>query len=159
MSKDQLTKEKSCIVYSGDYHFEMISLPYISKNMDNNKKIVVLNENNLEDTINVLISRINLKENKKQELLNLDWSNNIKGKLNKIKNIADESKEAIVFIKGSINFIENQNKKISEINNRDNINIVDCYEIQEVMNNLNDIMSKYSTVINTVGEKQIQKLF
>lgn len=155
MSKNQLTKEKSCIFYSGDYHFEMISLPYISKKIDDNKEIVILNENNLEDTINILISRINLNNYKKDKLLHLDWSNNIKNKLNTIKNISNESKETIVFIKGSIEFIENQNKKILEINNQQKVTVIDCYEIQDVMNNLDSIMNKYSKVINTVGEKLI----
>ncbi len=31
MNKNQSTKEKSCVFYVSDYHFEMISLPYIVK--------------------------------------------------------------------------------------------------------------------------------
>ena len=39
-----LTKEKICAFYASDYHFEMISLPYISKSMDENKEIIILTE-------------------------------------------------------------------------------------------------------------------
>ena len=56
-----LTKEKMCAFYASDYHFEMISLPYISRSIDENKKVIILTENNLEETVNTLISRMNLK--------------------------------------------------------------------------------------------------
>ena len=62
MRKNQLTKEKTCAFYASDYHFEMISLPYIEKNLEDNKDIIVLTENSLEDTMRTLISNINLKE-------------------------------------------------------------------------------------------------
>ena len=31
MNKSKITKEKTCAFYASDYHFEMISLPYIEK--------------------------------------------------------------------------------------------------------------------------------
>ena len=64
-----LTKEKICAFYASDYHFEMISLPYISKSMDENKEIIILTENDLEDTVKTLISRMNLKDAKKNLFL------------------------------------------------------------------------------------------
>lgn len=69
MNKNQETKEKICAFYASDYHFEMISLPYIEKNIEENKKIVILTENNLEETIKTLISKTNLKEEKKKKIL------------------------------------------------------------------------------------------
>ena len=49
------TKEKTCVFFASDYHFEMITLPFIEKNLRNNKKIIVLTDNDLEDTIKNLI--------------------------------------------------------------------------------------------------------
>ncbi len=43
------SKEKICSFYASDYHFEMIILPYIEKNLEKNKKIIILTENNLEE--------------------------------------------------------------------------------------------------------------
>lgn len=71
-----ITKEKSCAFYASDYHFEMISLPYISKSMEENKEIIILTENNLEDTVQILISKMNLEEEKRKKILSLDWNNN-----------------------------------------------------------------------------------
>ena len=61
MNKNQETKEKICAFYASDYHFEMISLPYIEKNLEESKEILILTENNLDDTIRNLISKMNLK--------------------------------------------------------------------------------------------------
>ena len=73
---ENITKEKSCAFYASDYHFEMISLPYISKGMDENKEIVILTENDLKDTVNTLISKMNLQKEKREKILSLDWNNN-----------------------------------------------------------------------------------
>ena len=68
MNKNQKTKEKTCAFYASDYHFEMISLPFIERNLESNKEIIILTENDLEDTVKVLISKINLREEKKKNL-------------------------------------------------------------------------------------------
>ena len=62
MNKKQETKEKNCMFYVSDYHFEMISLPYISKRIEENKKIIILTEENLNETINTLVEKINLNK-------------------------------------------------------------------------------------------------
>ena len=66
MSK--ITKEKTCAFYASDYHFEMISLPFIEKKLQEDKKVIVLTENNLEDTMKFFMSKINLKQEKKEEI-------------------------------------------------------------------------------------------
>lgn len=71
MSKNLKTKEKTCAIYASDYHFEMISLPYIEKNIEENKEIIIFTENNLEETINTLVSKTNLKDDKKKKILRL----------------------------------------------------------------------------------------
>ena len=68
MNKNQITKEKTCAFYASDYHFEMITLPYIEKKLEEHKEVVVLTENNLEDTMKTLMSRINLNEEKKNNI-------------------------------------------------------------------------------------------
>lgn len=71
MSKNLKTKEKTCAIYASDYHFEMISLPYIEKNIEENKEIIIFTENNLEETINTLVSKTNLKDDKKEKILRI----------------------------------------------------------------------------------------
>ena len=156
MNKNQGTKEKNCIFYVSDYHFEMISLPYMSKNMEEEKKIVVLTENSLEDTVKTLALKINLKDEKKQRLLEINWKKDDENKLNKIKKYVDEEEDIIIFIKGKNEYIKQMNGKIEKVaQNYSNIKIIDCYNLEEVDECLGDIMVRYNNVIGTVGEKSL----
>ena len=145
-----LTKEKICAFYASDYHFEMISLPYISKSMDENKEIIILTENDLEDTVNTLISRMNLKDVKKNKILGLDWKDNDLKKFKEISKSSKENKNMIIFIKGKENYIENVNKNIEKwVEDKNNIKVIDCYEFFEVENKIDDIAEKYDKILGT----------
>lgn len=159
MNKNQETKEKTCAFYASDYHFEMISLPYIEKNLEESKEILILTENNLDDTIRNLISKMNLKEDKKENILKIDWKNNDLSKFKKIKKDIEERKDIIIFIKGKENYIKNINENIEKwIDKNSNIKIIDCYDMEEISENLDEVMDQYKMILNTTGEKEIDKI-
>ena len=159
MNKTDLTKEKTCAIFASDYHFEMISLPYIEKNLEESKEILILTENNLDDTIRNLISKINLKEDKKENILKIDWKNNDLSKFKKIKKDIEERKDIIIFIKGKENYIKNINENIEKwIDKNSNIKIIDCYDMEEISENLDEVMEQYKMILNTTGEKEIDKI-
>ncbi len=156
MNKNQDTKEKSCVFYVSNYHFEMISLPYISKKLEENKKILILTQENLEETINKLISKINFKEQKKNKILEINWKNNNDEKIEELKEEINNKKEIEIFIKGNEEYIKNTNKNIDKIiNNYKNIKIIDCYNIEEIEPKINNIKNSYEKIISTIGEKNI----
>ena len=103
------TKEKTCAFYASDYHFEMISLPFIERNLAENKEIIVLTENNLEDTIKIIIEKVNLQEKNKSNILKINWNNNDLEKFKQIKNNIENNKNITIFIKGKSNYIKNIN--------------------------------------------------
>ena len=145
-----LTKEKICAFYASDYHFEMISLPYISKSIDEHKEIIILTENDLEDTVHTLISRMNLKELKRNKILALNWKSDDLTKFKEISKGSKENKNMVIFIKGKENYIENINKNIEKwIETKDNIKIINCYEFYEVENKIEAIAQKYNKVLGT----------
>lgn len=159
MKENKNTKEKICAFYASDYHFEMISLPYIDKKMEENDEIVILTENNLEDTIKTLLEKTNLKEEKKERILNLNWKNNNLEKIKEIKEKIKEEKNIIIFVKGNEHYIHNTNKSIEEwIPQNKKIKIIDCYNIEEIGENLDKIMGQYPKILKTIGEKEIAKL-
>ena len=45
MSNDLVTKEKVCAFYASDYHFEMITLPCVYKNLEEKRDVIILTEN------------------------------------------------------------------------------------------------------------------
>ena len=58
------TKEKTCAFYASDYHFEMISLPFIEKNLESNKEIIVCSPQLDEKKIFEFIDLVKNKQEK-----------------------------------------------------------------------------------------------
>ena len=152
------TKEKTCVFFASDYHFEMITLPFIEENLRNNKKIIVLTENDLEDTIKNLISKVNLKEEKKEKIFKIDWKNNDLKKFKEIKKEVENKEDLIIFIKGKENYIKNVNENIEKWTNKiDTVKIIDCYDVEEIREHFADVVNNYENVLSTTGERKIQK--
>ena len=159
MNNNQNPKEKTCAFYASDYHFEMVSLPYISKNIENENEVVILTENNLEESMKKLLKKVNLKENKKEDILNLNWKNNDIVKFQKIEDNMKENKKVIIFVKGREKYIDKTNKEINNlIEENDNVKVIDCYDMEEVGEKLDKIILQYNKILNTNGEKEIEKL-
>lgn len=153
------TKEKICAFYASDYHFEMISLPYINKRMENQDEIVILTENNLEKTMETLLAKTNLQEEKKKQILKINWKNNDVEKIKTIKSGMSKQNNMIIFIKGKENYIRKLNQDIEKYLPEDKeIKIIDCYSLEEVGENLDQVMDQYHKILRTTGEKEIQKL-
>lgn len=152
------TKEKTCVFFASDYHFEMITLPFIEENLRNNKKIIVLTENDLEDTIKNLISKVNLKEEKKEKIFKIDWKNNDLKKFKEIKKEVENKEDLIIFIKGKENYIKNVNENIEKWTNKiDTVKIIDCYDVEEIREHFADVVNNYENVLSTTGERKIEK--
>lgn len=157
MSKN--TKEKICAFYASDYHFEMMSLPYIDKRMENEDEIIILTENNLEETMKTFLTKINFKENKKEKILKLNWKNDDLAKFKEIKEKTNQEKDMVIFIKGKENYIHNVNQNIEKwIPKEKYVKIIDCYEIEEIGERLDNVMDQYQKVLGTSGEKEIEKI-
>lgn len=159
MSKNQETKEKICAFYASDYHFEMISLPYIERKLEEKNEVIILTENNLEETIKILISRMNLAEEKKKRILDINWNNDDLTKFKQIKEKLEKNKNMIIFVKGKENYIKNINRNIEKwINIADHVKVINCYDMEEISEKLDDIMDQYKKLLSTSGEKEIEKI-
>lgn len=157
MNKNQKTKEKTCAFYASDYHFEMISLPYINKKLDESKEIIVLTENNLKETIKTLVSKINLNEDKKEAILKIDWENNDLNKFKKINEDIKSKKDMVIFVKGKENYIKNINENIEKWTEKSkNVEIIDCYDMEEISQDMDNIMDQYKFTLKTTGKNIIK---
>ena len=153
------TNEKICTFFVSDYHFEMKSLPYISKNLEENRNIIILTENDLKNTIEELIQRTNLNTEVKEKILSLNWKNDDLNKFKEIKEDLKSNKEILIFVKGKLNYIRNINKNIDKwIQDTNNVKIVKCYDMNEIGEKIDEIMENYNVVLNTSGEKEIEKI-
>ena len=158
MNEEHNSNKKMCALYVSDYHFEMISLPYIIENLENKRKVVILTQNNLEKSIKTVVSKMILKEEKKNEILKIDWNKKGLDKIEKVKTEIN-NEEMLIFIKGKEKYINKVNKKLEKIlENNSKVEIVDCYDVGEIEENMQMIVEQYKNILNTQGKKEIQKI-
>lgn len=158
MKKMQDTKERICAFYASDYHFEMMSLPYINKKIENKEDIIILTENDLEETIQTFLSKTNLQEDKKKQILKLNWKNNNQEKFEIMKEKINQEKEVTVFVKGQENYIHEINENIEKLKLKKNqVKIIDCYALDEIGETMDEVMEQYDKILKTTGEKEILK--
>lgn len=137
-----------CNFYVSEYHLEIMLLPYISKKIDNEENITIITEIDLESTLNVVIERINLDKDKKEKIKKIGWN------IQNIENIENIIPNTNVILIGSKKFI---NEKVFELKERqvENLEIIACYNYNEVKNDMKEIVSKYDGMLNTLGINKI----
>lgn len=153
MVKESKNQEKLCMFFASDYHFEMISLPYINENLNKDKKVIVITENDLTNSITELVSKVVLSEEEKNRILMIDWRQNNLNKFRYLKDFYNYDK--IVFIKGSINYINNINENINNWILDNKTQIINCFNIDEVKCDIKNIALKYDKVLFTSGIEKI----
>ena len=141
MIANQMKIESKCCFCVSDFHLEMTILPYINEKIKENKNIVILTQNKLEDSIKILMSKISIKN--KEQILQLDWNNNNIEKINEKENV-------VIINNGSKKFIEEKNKKIKEISNNNLIEIINCYEFEEIKDEIVEIRERHTEVLNNL---------
>lgn len=136
--------EKICSFYVSDFHLEMILLPYINNKIDNNENIELITQKNLDETIEIVLDKMNLKEENKQKILNLGWKTTTE------LQIKDNSNIIVV---GTQEYIKDTNSKIRELN-LTNKSIVDCYNFEDIKENIDNIINDYDESLNTLGHNK-----
>ena len=137
--KKEITERKCCF-YASDFHLEMTIVPYIDKKIKENKNVIIITQNKLEDSIKILISRMNMKN--KQYILKIDWNND---DISKIQSIND-----IVIINGNKKFIENKNEEIKKMLGKLPNELIDCYLFDEIKNEIVEIKEEHTGVLNNL---------
>ena len=135
------TKEKNCCFYVSEFHLEMILLPEINRKFEKQENVTILTQKDLEKSIETLISKINLKEENREKILKLNWNG-------RKENLRENSNIIII---GSKKFIEEKNQEIKNIKIKE---IIDCYEFDEVKEDMEDIIKNYKNHINTLGNNK-----
>jgi len=164
ITKEQCTG-KTCLFCASDYHLEMILLPYIKERININK-ILMITENNLEESIDVLLAKVNLSEIDKQKIRKLNWKNTDETEfegLNKFLNNAEfellksekvdinltnKEKNIIIIVNGSFKYIKNIKSKINRDSEK-NIEIIECFHIGDSDVDISELSQKYENVLNT----------
>lgn len=155
MVKENKGQERLCLFFASDYHFEMISLPYINEKLKKDNNVIIMTENDLDITVDKLLSRVNLTQNEKDRITKIGWKNDDVSKFKEIKNANANGKETVILVKGKENYINSVNKNIENWININNTKIIDCYDINEVYEDVSNIAKNYNKVLSTSGVEKL----
>ena len=162
--------KKVCGFYVSSMHLITMVLPYIKSSIGKNIKFETVLEYNLKENVNKVLSNLVIKENEKEDILNINWNSNKIQKYSniekKLKKIILNNKEINILISGSRKYIEEANKIVdkflsknsNKINNK-KITIIDCYEVREFDDNIREILDNHDFMINTSGIHKIEDIF
>ena len=134
--------QKVCSFYVSNMHFATMILPFVNKQMEEQANVLTFFENNFTTNIELVLSRLTISEERKKELLVINWrdTNTIKYlNVEKIlKNKLSKCNKNIIIINGEREYIKLVNEcieKCLEKNHKKmeayNIKTIDCYEVRE----------------------------
>lgn len=155
--------KKICNFYMSDWHFTVMLLPYINKEINMKTQIFTIFENDITQKVKTLVDKLNLKN--KDQILKINWKNaDINNIIYQLENKLKNNDNNIVIINGTNNYIKEVNKKLEEVIYNDkflqkNIKIIDCYDFEENKEKINTIIGKYDSMVNTSGEIKVENIF
>ena len=161
--------EKICSFYVSDWHLVTMLLPYINKELNEKANITTILENNIQNNIETLISKLNLQNEKK--ILEINWKNSQGLKYSYIDNelkkyVNKNNCTNIIFVNGSKNYIDIVNENVDKwiCKNVDKLKkvkfkIVNCYEVTDFNSSIKEILDMHDKILNTAGEKEINEIF
>lgn len=138
MVTEEQKSKKLCCFYASEYHLEMILLPYIKNNLKDSN-FTIFTQKDLSESIDLLLERINFKKEEKEQIKNLNW---------KEKNNIEKDIKKNIIINGDLKYIENIKKELSKIK-QNNFDIVYCYNIEYLNENMEYFEKNYDGILNT----------
>jgi predicted Zn-dependent protease len=156
MNTKETSINKMCSFYASEFHLEMIMLPYINRKIKEGANIIIMTEKSLKETMEIVVAKVQLPKENKKKILEIDWNANDCAKLKLINEINGQN-ETIIFVIGNENYINNVNKNLGQRIKTNRATVVNCYNLKDIENKFEKILSEHSKILNTLEEKEIMK--
>ncbi len=147
-------ENKICAFCVNNYHLVTILMPYLYEAISNEKEVVTILETDLKDAYEKVVNTNDLFWRNKERFDKIDWNktllNDLKSKLLCIKD------DQIVIVSGTNEFINIVNKLL--INVHTNFTLINCFEINSSLLNINNKLREYDKILNTKGLEEIKKI-
>lgn len=162
---EQPNIKKLCNFYVSNLHLFVMLLPFINKQINEDVEITTVFEKIEKHKFEEVVNKMNIRN--KEKLLNIDWFDSCKDTnekiINSINSKIKKNKKVLIIIAGKEKYVlENRNKILNNLNVKElggvSIEIVDCYNVEEVKSNMKNIVNKYDGILNTLGENKISSL-
>ncbi|MGN1311321.1 MAG: hypothetical protein ACI4VP_06560 [Clostridia bacterium] len=161
--------KKVCGFNISSIHFSMMILPYINKELEQERNIITILEGNLERNIRQVLSKITINNEAKEKILNINWkaSDIKKDNIEKVIKSSLLKKENLdIIVCGCEKYINLANEIIKKAINKNiknieekNIKIIDCYTVNDFKENIREILDNHDIMFNTSGEHSIEEIF
>ena len=155
--------KKICSFYVNDWHLTVMLLPYIKQEIENQKRIITFMEQNLEDNVTILLSKLNLQEDIKKQIKAIKWNTNTNLKYTEIEKTLKQGKgETTILVSGKKDYIEKVNKSLEKYEKntkKQTIKIINCYEVSNFNKNIKEVLDSHDAILNTGGERPIEEVF
>ena len=163
-------KLRICSFYVSDWHLTAMLLPFIEEKTEKGEMINTILEKNITYNMREILSRIKISDRIKAQILKIDWKNKNLIKYGEIRKfmekvtknqrvvtiIVEGNKERIEYINKNIDkWMQKQERKLK----RKEIKIINCYEVTEFNENLQEILDKHDKILNTSGIHEIEELY
>ena len=168
--KENSSIQKVCSFYVSNMHFATMILPFASKKMVEKTNLITFFENSFTTNIELVLSRLTISEERKKELLDINWKDtNVTKYLNIekiLKTKLDKNGDNIIIINGREEYINIVNDCIERYLGRNHkkieankVKIMNFYEVGTFNENIKEILDKHEFVFNTAGEHKINEIF
>ena len=114
-----------------------------------------MTENNLDSSVDKVLSNVNLAKEEKDRITKIDWKNDNLNKFKEVKKASKDGKDTLIFVKGKENYIENMNRNIENWIDINGVKVVDCYDINEIKDDVSNIAKKYNRILSTSGVEKL----
>lgn len=155
---EQQNIKKLCNFYVSELHLSVMLLPYISKQINEDVEITTIFEKLEKNKFKKVLEKLNVKN--KEEILAINWFNSNENTDEQIKNSIEKSiknnKKVTIIIGGNKKYILENNIRLQKMLNnneiKENVKIIDCYNIEEIGIEMKEIVKNYDAILNTSGE-------
>lgn len=161
---------KICSFYVSDWHLTAMLLPYVEETVEKQEHLNTILEKNISYNMKEILNRIKISERKKEEIIKVGWENKELTKYGDIKKYMEKwlknQREITIIIEGKKEKIEYINKSIEKWFKksekklqRKQIKIINCYEVTEFNQSLNEILDGHDKILNTSGIHEIEEMY
>lgn len=161
---------KICSFYVSDWHLTAMLLPYIEDAEEREEHLNTLLEKNISYNMQEILTRVKISDRKKDEIIKVGWENKDIIKYSEIKKymekVTKEGDKITIIVEGTKARIETLGKNIDKWINKSEkklkkkeIRIINCYEVTEFNQDLNEILNKHDKILNTAGIHEIEDMY